>query len=305
VDVSGRDETPRRAVAEGFLVADPDTIRAIREGRLPKAEPLATARAAALLAVKDTPRLIPHCHPIRVTAATVEFDFAVNSVQVRCEVRAVDRTGPQMEAIVGVTAALLTLYDMAKALCPTASMERVRLVEKEGGRSGHWRADGAAGKVGTVVAVCISREKGTPKDAVGHARLIEGHGVEGDSHAGTSRQVSLLCQKSADKLSDTGVDLRPGVFAENLRVAGLEAGDFRVGAIIRVGGAVLEVTEIGKECHSGKGGSGKCAIARLTGRCVMPTDGIFARVVRGGEVRAGDSLEVSTDDTQSGRAGDK
>ena len=143
VDVSGREPTPRRAVAEGFLLADPDAIEAIRENRLPKSDPIPTARAAALLAVKETPRLVPHCHPIHVTSAEVRFEFAANSVRAVCEVRALDRTGPQVEAMQGVTTALLVLYDMAKAICPTAQIARVALLEKEGGRSGHWRAEDA------------------------------------------------------------------------------------------------------------------------------------------------------------------
>ena len=140
VDVSDRDRTPRRAVAEGTLLADAETIEAVRGGRLPKADPVATARAAALLAVKATPRLIPHCHPINVTAASVDFEFSEGSIRVTCEVHAADRTGPPMEALCGVTTALLTLYDMIKYRCPGASLQRIVLVEKEGGRSGHWLA---------------------------------------------------------------------------------------------------------------------------------------------------------------------
>jgi len=141
VDVSGRDETDRRAVAEGYLVADAQAIAALRANRLPKPDPLPTARAAALLAVKATPSLIPHCHPIRITSASVAFEVAEQSVKVTCEVRAHDRTGPQMEAVSGVSAALLTLYDIVKAVCPGASLDRIGLVEKEGGRSGHWRRE--------------------------------------------------------------------------------------------------------------------------------------------------------------------
>jgi len=142
LDMSGREETPRRAVAEGYLVADPDAIEALKSNRLPKADPLPTARAAALLAVKATPGLIPHCHPIRVTAAQVDFEFSANAIRVQCEVSACDRTGPQMEALAGVTVALLTLYDVVKNVCPTAVLDRISLVEKEGGRSGHWRRGG-------------------------------------------------------------------------------------------------------------------------------------------------------------------
>ena len=145
VDVSDREMTRRRAVAEGTLLADAETIEAVRKGHLPKADPLATARAAALLAIKATPRLIPHCHPINVTAASVDFEFSDSSIRVICEVHVVDRTGPPVEALCGVTTALLTLYDVIKHRCPGAELKRIALLEKEGGRSGHWRAENERG----------------------------------------------------------------------------------------------------------------------------------------------------------------
>ena len=144
VDVSGRQRIPRSAVAEGFLQADAETVEAIRSGRLPKSDPVATARAAALLAIKQTPHLIPHCHPIDVTSASVDFEFSEASVRVLCEVHAVDRTGPPMEALCGVTAALLALFDMIKHRCPGATLERIRVLTKSGGRSGDWRREGNA-----------------------------------------------------------------------------------------------------------------------------------------------------------------
>ena len=156
-------------------------------------------------------------------------------------------------------------------------------------------------RAGTVVEVCVSDEKGTPKTPVGRVQLIEGYGVDGDAHAGVKvRQVSLLCQSSAEKLRSAGLDVRPGIFAENLTVSGLDAGDFSLGAIVHLErGPVMEVSQIGKECHTG------CAIARQVGKCVMPTEGIFARVIRGGEVRAGDALEVMAGEDQGGAAGDQ
>ena len=154
-------------------------------------------------------------------------------------------------------------------------------------------------RLGTVVEVCISSEKGTPKTPVGRVRLVESHGVAGDAHAGAEvRQVSLLCLSSAEKLRAGGLDVRPGIFAENLTLSGLDAGDFPLGATLRLQqGPVLEVSQIGKECHTG------CAIARQVGKCVMPTEGIFARVIRGGEVCAGDTLEVVNSEDQGSGAG--
>ena len=143
---------------------------------------------------------------------------------------------------------------------------------------------------GHVIAVCISSRKGVPKRPVDVGRLKENLGVEGDAHAGTpQRQVSLLCLSSIEKMRAMGAEVGPGDFAENLTISGCDSGDFRVGSVVRLSqGPVLRVTQIGKECHSG------CAIFELLGKCVMPKEGIFARVLQGGAVRAGDWLEVIT-----------
>jgi len=136
---------------------------------------------------------------------------------------------------------------------------------------------------GRVLAVCLSRRKGETKTPVEQGRLVVDHGLEGDAHAGTGRQVSLLCQFSADKVR--GLDIGPGDFAENLLVSGLHPEHFPVGKPFRVGDeALLEVTQIGKECH------GDCTIREATGDCVMPREGIFARVIIGGAVRPGDPV---------------
>ncbi len=144
VDISAKEPTRRVAVAEAVLVADEHTVRAIEANELPKAGPLPTARAAALLAVKSTPALIPHCHPIPLTGAEVEFALEDDRVRIRCRVATEARTGAEMEALCGVTIAALTLYDMIKAVCRGARIESARLLEKAGGKSGHWRADAEA-----------------------------------------------------------------------------------------------------------------------------------------------------------------
>jgi cyclic pyranopterin phosphate synthase len=140
--------------------------------------------------------------------------------------------------------------------------------------------------VGTVVAVCLSEKKGEVKKPVESAFLKAGHGIEGDAHAGDRhRQVSLLAEESVDKMRGRGVELTPGIFAENLLTRGLDLGRLKVGDRLRVGGsAVLEVTQIGKECHQG------CAIRQQVGDCVMPREGVFARVVEPGAVKAGDQI---------------
>ena len=139
-----------------------------------------------------------------------------------------------------------------------------------------------------VKAVSISQVKGVKKDNVPVIRLEVGHGVLGDAHAGPwHRQVSLLAQESIDKMKALGLELSPGDFAENITTEVFEVTALKIGDRIHIGGsAVLELTQIGKECHSG------CAIARQVGKCVMPTEGVFFKVITAGEVRPGDGIEL-------------
>jgi molybdenum cofactor synthesis domain-containing protein len=141
---------------------------------------------------------------------------------------------------------------------------------------------------GVVVSVNISAQKGTIKQPVAAIRITP-DGVARDAHAGAwHRQVSLLAQESIARLAaQSGQSFRPGEFAENITTAGLDLGQVSIRDHIRVGKVDLEVTQIGKQCH----GAG-CAIFREVGKCVMPTEGIFARVIKGGEIRVGDALEV-------------
>jgi len=138
-----------------------------------------------------------------------------------------------------------------------------------------------------VKAVCISEKKGTIKKPVPEISLRISHGVEGDAHAGDwHRQVSLLGIESVDKLRASFPDLPPGVFAENILTEGLTLYELPVGTRLRIGGALLEITQIGKECHTA------CEIRRKTGDCVMPREGVFAIVLEESRIRAGDAVEV-------------
>ncbi len=140
-----------------------------------------------------------------------------------------------------------------------------------------------------IIAVCKSKEKGTRKEAVNEAVIKENYGLIDDAHAdcGTHRQVSLLAIESINKMRNLGFDVGPGDFAENLTTEGLDLVSLPVGTHINIGERiVLELTQIGKECHTG------CAIYYQIGKCIMPEEGIFARVIRGGLVRIGDTIKV-------------
>jgi MOSC domain-containing protein YiiM len=141
---------------------------------------------------------------------------------------------------------------------------------------------------GKIHAVSVSDRKGVVKHNVPQARLLVEHGLEGDAHAeGGIRQVSLLSLASIDKMVALGAKVKPGDFAENLTVEGLEVMTLPVGTRLRVGADVLlEITQIGKACHKG------CAIREQVGDCVMPREGVFARVITEGVVKVGDLVEV-------------
>ena len=139
-----------------------------------------------------------------------------------------------------------------------------------------------------VLAICVSERKGTKKRSVPIAELIEEHGIAGDAHVGSwHRQVSLLAKESVDTMRSVMPGLSAGDFAENILTEGVELKSLPIGTRLRIGDdAVLEITQIGKECHS------DCEIRRMTGRCVMPTDGVFARVITGGTVHENDTITI-------------
>jgi MOSC domain-containing protein YiiM len=144
---------------------------------------------------------------------------------------------------------------------------------------------------GKIRAISVSHDKGTSKTNVPDAILEADYGIVGDAHAGARlRQVSLLAIESIRKMSDRGAQVEPGNFAENITTEGMELFDLPVGTRIAAGRtAVLEVTQIGKTCHS------RCAIYQQLGDCIMPREGIFAKVVQGGRIRVNDAIEVIDD----------
>lgn len=139
-----------------------------------------------------------------------------------------------------------------------------------------------------VLAINISEEKGVPKKTIEEGNFIENHGLEGDAHAGKwHRQVSLLGQESVDKMKSIGVDgLCTGKFAENITTEGINLWKLPVGTRLKIGDTIQEVTQIGKECHHG------CAIKVQVGKCIMPTEGIFTKVIEGGKIKVNDEINI-------------
>lgn len=142
---------------------------------------------------------------------------------------------------------------------------------------------------GKIIAVCTSCVKGTKKKDVFKGILMENYGLLGDGHAEiqSHRQLSLLAVESIQKMRDLGLEVNPGDFAENITTEGIELAELPLGTKIALGKtSIVEVTQIGKECHS------QCEIGKQAGECIMPTEGIFCRVLEGGKIRVGDYLKV-------------
>jgi MOSC domain-containing protein YiiM len=140
---------------------------------------------------------------------------------------------------------------------------------------------------GSIVAISISKKKGIPKSNVKQAALKENWGIDGDVHAGDwHRQISILAMESIDKMRAKGLNVRPGAFAENITTQWIDVPHLLIGDRVEIGNTLLEITQIGKECHT------RCAIYYKAGDCVMPREGIFARVLKGGDIQTGDKVRV-------------
>ena len=142
----------------------------------------------------------------------------------------------------------------------------------------------------TVKAICISKEKGVKKQNINVAILKENFGIIKDAHAGSLRQVSLLAEESIEKMKKKGLNVKFGDFAENIVTSGIDLKNLALATKIKIGkNAILEITQIGKVCIS------RCAIYYKIGDCIMPKEGIFAKVLKGGIIKVGDRLEAIKD----------
>ncbi|MDR1510605.1 MAG: MOSC domain-containing protein [Synergistaceae bacterium] len=141
---------------------------------------------------------------------------------------------------------------------------------------------------GRIIAVCTSLKKGAVKENAGEALLLKDYGIKGDAHGGFGhRQVSLIASEDIETMKARLPDLRPGSFAENLTTEGFDMSSLLVGDMLKAGECLLEVSQIGKECHA------KCEVFRLSGECIMPEKGIFCRVIEGGHIMTGDEIRLA------------
>lgn len=284
VDVGEKDDTKRVAVASCTITMKESTLNRIKEGSIKKGDVLSVAQVAGVMAAKNTSQSIPMCHNIFLTGVDINFELGNNFVQIFATVKTTGKTGVEMEALNACSTAALTIYDMCKAIDRGMIVDNLKVVEKDGGKSGHFENDN---KIGIVLDVNTSETKGVVKTPVEEIDLKIDHGIVGDAHAGDwHRQVSLLAEESIDKMRALGLELKDGDFAENITTRGLVLYEIPVGTVFKMGDAVLEVTQIGKKCHDG------CAIKAQVGKCIMPKEGIFAKVLKEGKVKKGDKIQI-------------
>ncbi|MEO0243846.1 MAG: cyclic pyranopterin monophosphate synthase MoaC [candidate division WOR-3 bacterium] len=279
IDVSDKPENPRKALAIGRLVVEKDTIKLIKEGRIEKGDPVNASKVAGLLGLKNTPNLLPFCHPIRVTNARVDLEiFDEGVIEVRCEVHCVDRTGAEMEALTGCAIACLNLYDMLKRYEKWARIVEVKLVEKEGGKSGHQKL--GFEYTGKAINLGRSATRG-PKEKVKSIRLIANFGVEGDVHAGTEKEVSVFPLEALAKVPKDKFTFSIDDITENITIIGIPEYLLLPGKRLVIGEAELEILQIGKENFVNEGRP--YAVSRW---------GRFCRVVKGGTIELYDEVRL-------------
>ena len=279
INVSEKQETHRKARAIARLIVEKETIKLIKEGRVEKGDPVEASKLVGLSGTKFTAQILPFCHPIRVTSAKLEtklYDEGV--IEIYSEVECIDRTGAEMEALMACGMAALNFYDMLKRYDRWIKITDLRLLEKEGGKSGHVKLDYEF--KGKVIYLGKSEKRGL-KDKVESIRLIENFGVEGDVHAGTERQVSLFPLEALAKVPKEKFTFPLDQLTENITILGIPEYVLLPGKRLRIGEAEVEILEIGKEefVEEGK----PYAVSRW---------GRFCRVIKGGIVSLYDDVLI-------------
>jgi cyclic pyranopterin monophosphate synthase len=293
VDVSDKEVTTRVARAQAVVHMQAQTLTTIREGGIKKGDVLAVAQVAGIMGAKQTPSLIPMCHPLMLAGVDIDFEFdeAGTALIIRSLVKTTGKTGVEMEAITAVSIAALTVYDMCKAIDRWMEISDIQLLEKCGGKSGHLHRNldnELPGRKGSLHSICISPERGQLKEEIDEAQLIAGYGIENDGHVGDwGRQVTCLSWESVLEVNrEKKLNIGPGQFAENLLIQGVDLSRVGVGDRLRIGtDTILEVTQVGKEDHPS-------VVTRTFGVSLLPFEGLFCKVMSGGKIKKGDSVEV-------------
>lgn len=283
VEVGHKEDTARQARAKGYIKMKKETLDRIRQGLIEKGDVLSVAQIGGIMGAKKTSDLIPMCHNIFISGADIKFKLLEDSIEVEARVKTQGKTGVEMEALTAVSITCLTIYDMCKAIDKDMVIGNIRLVKKTGGKSGDY-----VRKEGRVVSINISDKKGVVKNPIKEGLFVENFGLDKDAHGGDwHRQVSLLGLESFDKMKKQGIEnLSHGDFAENITTEGIVLYELPIGTRLKIGETIQEVTQIGKKCHSG------CAISKTVGKCVMPQEGIFTKIIKGGRVKEGDTIEI-------------
>ncbi len=285
VDVVEKEDTKRKAIARGKIWMRNETVRKIRESSIKKGDVLSVAQIGGIMGAKKTSDLIPMCHNILMTGSDIRFEIEDDGIKIEAEISTYGKTGIEMEALTAVSIAALTIYDMCKSVDREMKIGEIKVIKKIGGKSEYYMCKENTGK---VVSINISKEKGVIKQPIRSGTFKEDFGLEGDAHSGKwHRQVSLLGMESFEKMENEGVEgLVPGIFAENITTEGIILYELPIGTKLVIGETIHQVTQIGKECHA------ECEIAKKIGKCVMPKEGIFTKVLKGGIIKEGDIIEI-------------
>jgi len=278
VDVSSKPPVRRTASAEGRIMMSPKTLKMIRENTIAKGDVLSVAKIAGIQGAKQTSDLIPLCHNIEIDCIDLAFEFLEKGVRIHSTAVCTDKTGIEMEALTAVSIAALTIYDMCKAVDKSMKIEGIELIKKTKDQP-----SGTDPRYFDIVSINISEKRGEQKMPVETAVLKESWGIEKDAHGGDwHRQISLLADEDVDTMRkkglEKGVELKPGDFAENITTRGVNLLSLSVGTRFFIDETELEVTQHGKTCHH------DCNVYKAIGECVMPKRGIFAKVIKGGEI---------------------
>ncbi|MBM7557669.1 cyclic pyranopterin monophosphate synthase MoaC [Halanaerobacter jeridensis] len=280
VDVSEKEDTKRIAVAKGEVKVSAKTLELIKDDEIEKGDVLEVARVAGIMGVKKTPDLIPMCHPLAVSGIDIEFKIIDTEgiIEIIATTKITAKTGVEMESLTAVSTAALTIYDMCKAVDKAMEIGEIKLLKKTGGKSGTYLSDELVGK---IAAIYRGDERGQPKEKIESVTIQQDYGLEGDIHAQTGKhQVSLLAVDSVTKYANPEVEL--GTFEANIITEGIDLFKLQLGTKLKLGSdIILEIKQIGKDDQ------------RMEDHYLaMYQEGIFARVLEGGELKTGDRLEV-------------